>query len=33
LLTLAAVFTLAIKTFIEITTERRADRDVSGENR
>jgi sulfate transport system permease protein len=33
LLTLAAVFTLAIKTLIEITTERRADRDASGENR
>lgn len=33
LLTLAAVITLAIKTFIEIMTERRADRDVSGENR
>lgn len=33
LLTLAAVFTLAIKTLIEITTERRVDRDASGENR
>lgn len=33
LLTLAAVFTLAIKTFIEMTTERRANSNVSGGNR
>lgn len=33
LLTLAAVLTLAIKTFIEITNERRVDRDATGENR